>query len=801
MLKNYIKIALRNISRSRVYSFINIIGLSLCLVIGVLILLFITDETGFDRFHTNGDRIYKIVTPTSVNGGMETNSWPVAYKLKSEFPEVEEVVYTRQAFSSMLVNHEGKRFEHNLYFADNAFFNMFSFEFIEGTPQKALSEPYSIVMTRSMRDRYFGSANALGQILTLRDSMEFKVTGVVEDIPKQSHIQFDALISFATYEQLDADFNYSDGWGNFNVRNYLMLRDGADINEFSAKAENLYRENIGEMMDNLGVELSLAFIPLEKIYLNETYYNGFGPNGSMDQVYLVGAIALFVILLGCINYINLSTARSVYRAREVGLRKIAGSSRSTIFWQFQVEVFVITLLSFLLSGIVLEFALPFFNDLMGKSYTLSSLLEPKIIAGALILILFITFLAGFYPSRILSSYQPSDVFKVQMGRDRKGVNLRRILVIVQFSISGMLVLGTFIVLEQLNFMRNQDLGFDKEQVLVLDVTRVPKTSSLNVLQNNLKQLAGVEQVSFTNALPGRPGWQGQWAYPEGVEEAEGNQVDTEYMAIDENYIATLGLELLAGENFDQKNPAALSEGLIINETTVKEMGWETPENAIGKRIVSPSGTPAGLVIGVVKDYHGVGLQGRIWPKAMGYTSSRYGRYFAIRFVTGNTSNLISDVQNSWQENLGDYTFEFFFLDQEFDKQYRSEDRLMKVFTLFAVLTLVLSAIGLLGLVSFMIISRTREIGIRKVLGANTMGLVTLLSKEFIFLVFIANILIIPLVWWAANLWLNNFAYHMEVNPWIFAVSIGAMVLLAMGIVFVQTFTASRQNPIDTIRVE
>jgi putative ABC transport system permease protein len=528
-------------------------------------------------------------------------------------------------------------------------------------------------------------------------------------------------------------------------------------------------------------------------------HNGFGPKSSVALVYLVSAIALFVILLACINFVNISTARSVFRAKEVGLRKVIGSTKSALYWQFMSEAFILTITAFGVALILMYFALPVFNELMGKAYELESLISTSFLTGLFILIIVVTILAGFYPAIVLSSYKPVEVLSGRMQSGAKGVSLRRSLVIFQFVISGGLVLATLVALNQMNYMRNMDLGFDKEQILVLDVTRVPGSASHSAFKNSLNSLSAVESVSFNNALPGRPGWQGQWAYPESIE--EGNQIDTEYMAIDESYLSTMGLTLLAGNNFDLNNKGELEDGLIINETTVKEMGWVTPENAIGKEIVSPSQLPAGIVIGVVKDYHGVGLQEKIWPKAMDYTSKDYGRYYAIRFTTGNTSDLIASTKKLWKENLGDYEFEYFFLDEDFNKQYLSEERLIQVFMIFAILTTVIAGIGLLGLVSFVVLSRNREIGIRKVLGANISSIATLLSREFVVLVVIANVLTFPLVWYFGKLWLNNFAYHTDINPTIFLITLCLTLFVAIATVVFQTIKAGSMNPVDVLKVE
>ena len=357
------------------------------------------------------------------------------------------------------------------------------------------------------------------------------------------------------------------------------------------------------------------------------------------------------------------------------------------------------------------------------------------------------------------------------------------------------MLATYTVISQLNFMRSQNLGFDKDQVLILDVTRVPNNASYDAFQNAISQLSTVESVSFSNALPGRPGWQGQWAYPDTI--GAEFQVDTEYMAVDEHYIATLGLELIAGENF---NPSRnMEDVLLINEVTVNEMGWKSPSDALGKRIISPSGQPEGTVIGVVKNYHGQGLQDEIWPKVMEYTSDQFGRYFAIRFTTNSTSETISQCKKTWDEYLGAATFEYSFLDEDFDRQYKAEDRLMTVFIVFAVMTLIIAVIGLLGLVSFMVLTKMKEIGIRKILGANTLGLAGLLSKEFALLVFIANILVIPIVWYYGQLWLNDFAYHTSLNPLLFPISMCVTLFVAIGTVSYQTIKAAQANPIESLQ--
>lgn len=790
-----IKLAFRNLLKFKVHSTINLIGLSLGLAVGGLILLYVLDELSFDNFHTKGDRIYKVVT-ASPDGGMETNAHPIGYQLRKNYPEVEAVLYTRAASSSFKLNHKGKRYEHKVFYAGEEFFDIFSFPLKSGDPKTALKAPYSIVITQSIEDTYF-DGSALGQTVTLRDSVDFKVTGVVEDLPTNSHIQFDILMSFSTFPDFRY-FSYSEGWGNFDVRNYILLKEGVNPADFQTKITNLYNENIGDWLEEMGIEINTQLIPLKDIYLGETFWNGFGPNGSMKKVKTMYIIAIFLILLAAINYINLSTARSAYRSKEVALKKIVGSSKSAIITQFMAESFLLTLIAFGVAIILILSILPFFNDLMLKNYTFESFIDGTFALSIAGLILLVSWLSGYYPALVISNLKPLHALHGKLQKTHNGLSLRKMLITFQFFISSSLVLATILVINQISFMRNQDVGFDKEQLLVVDASSTQNSSGRQVLKTQLEQLPGVNAVSYTNALPGRPGWQGQWAYPG---KQEGEQVDTEYMAIDEHYLTTLGLTLLAGTNFDKSKVAELNDGLIINETCALEMGWNGPEDAIGKRIVSPSGTPEGTVIGVVKDYHGLGLQDRIWAKAMDYSSSQYGRYYAIRYDAKQTYDLLKAIQKKWDQTYSSYPLEYFFLDEDFDRQYKEENQLAQVLSIFSIIVIIVSAIGLLGLISFVALSRTKEVGIRKTMGAGIGQIIVILSKEFIYLVLLGNILAIPLIWYFGNDWLNDFAYHTSINPIIFIVTMFITALIAFLTVSIQTYKTAKMNPVSALRYE
>lgn len=810
MLRNYIKIAFRSLLKFKGFSFINLFGLALGLTAGILIMVYVLDELSFDQFHSKGDRIYRAGTDMvdiksgTDNGSIETNGWPIGMLLEKNFPEVEKVVYLSNA-SNLFINHDARRLEERIFYADKNFFDIFSFPLVKGDPATALAKPYSIVLTQSMERKYFNDEDALGKTLVLADTLLFEVTGVLQDVPSQSHMQFNMLISFATYESMNKWFSYSDGWGNLNVRNYVLLKEEVDQEQFFMKARNLYMNHVEEEMKKWGMFMYLGFEPMTKIYLHTIRGNGMGPVSSIDRIYILSGISLLVILLACVNFINLATARSTYRSREVGLRKVVGSTRGMLIRQFMTESFLFTLLSFGIAILLIFLMLPTFNQLLDKSYQVAHFLNPVVIAGMLCLVIMIALLAGYYPSLIMSSMRPVEVLKGNLRTSSRGVFLRRFLVVFQFMISAIIMISTFVVLSQLDYMQNRDLGFKGDQVLVLDMDRVTdrggvgsEADATTVFKNELLALTLVESVTFTNALPGRPGWIGQWAFP--AERKEEGAISVEYMAIDEDYLQTLGLTLVAGRNFDLNRLSEIEEGLIINEICVQKMGWGTAENAINKKIDSPSRHPAGTVIGVVKDYHEFGLQQQIYPMAMDYNPAR-SRYFAIRFKATATATLITDLQKLWKKYHDGYDFKYFFLDENFERQYQSEQRLAKVFTVFSVVAMVIASIGLIGLTSFMVVSKTKEIGIRKILGADVLSISGLLTKEFILLVLIANVISFPVAWYFTSEWLKGFAYQMKLNPMLFVWTMLTALLITLLTVSVQTIKAALTDPVNALKYE
>jgi putative ABC transport system permease protein len=804
MLTNYIKIAFRSLLKFKGFAMINLLGLALGLTAGILIMIYVLDELSFDQFHENKARLYRINTifqsGDSGGGSMnETNGWPIGKILEKDFPEVASVLYTRSA-SFLTINHNDKRIRQKMHFATPEFFAMFSFPLIKGNSTTALSAPFTVVISEDMEQKYFPGGDALNKSLVMADTLNFMVSGVMKNIPSNSHIQADMIVSFSTYQTLEPSFSFDDGWGNINMRNYVLLKEGVDFLNFSQKTKNIYMERAGEMLKNWGVSAYVDYEPIDKIYLHSKSGNGMGPLGSIDRVYLLAGIAAFVILLACINFINLATARSVYRAKEVGLRKVVGSSRSGLIIQFLSESVVLTALSLIVALGLVFLLMPLFNQLLAKNYQLLSLASFSIIIGILLLVGLVALFSGYYPAWVLSSLKPTEVLKGKLHSSARGIQLRRLLVIFQFVISVGLISGTWIVIDQLTFMQQQDLGFNKDEIIVINAARVNAANPLvfDTFKDQVKNLVMIETVSYTNAFPGKQGWAGQVAFPEG--KTGDDAVSVEYISIDENYLDALGLELIAGRGFDKQRPADLEDGLILNEAAVELFGWTSPEAAIGKKIISPSQTPQGEVIGVVKNYHQQGLQQQIGAITMDY-APEHSYFYAVKYKAANTQELIGSLKEIWSSTFIGYDFDYFFLNENFESQYQAEQRLANVLSLFAILTMTIAAIGLLGLVSFMVVARTKEIGVRKVLGANVVSITTLLTKEFVVLIIVANLIAVPLVWYVADQWLQTFAFRTSMNPLLFAGTMAIALTATLLIVGAQAVKAAMTDPVKSLRYE
>jgi putative ABC transport system permease protein len=804
MLKNYLKIAFRNITKNTLVSFVNFFGLSVGLAFGALVLLYVNEELSYDKFHKDGDRIYRISTwlldvNKSTGGKNSTNGWGVARALKNEYPEVEDAIYMRR-WPMLSIKHEDHYYTEKLIYAEEKFFDFFSLPLKSGNPRTALIEPYTLVITKAMEDKFF-NGDGLGKILLMADTINFKVTGVLDDFPGNTHLKFDLIISFATFKSFTPNFDNRDDWFSLNMVNYLKLREGVDLESFKAKSENLYMDKAGEVFTTYGYKARLDYDAVQDIYLDKDTTNALGTLGNMQHIKILSIVAAVVLLLACINYINLATARSSYRAKEVGLRKVVGSTRKSLFAQFMAESFLSGFISFIIA-IALAFSLlPLFNELTGREYVLNSFFHVHVLGSIIALWVIVSLLSGAYPAWIISGQNSIAIIKGVFHTGKAGVRLRQSLVIVQFFISSALIVSTLVVMDQLGFMMKQELGFDNQHVLIVHAGKVgydQRNSNYKPFKNELTSLAGVEHVAYTNAIPGNYGWDGQVAYPEGKSMEE--SVSTEFIVADEDYVKTLGFQLLAGRNFDTSGGSELPDALIINETCVLAMGWESAENAIGKRIDSPSGMPRGVVVGVIKDYHQHGLQEKIRPVVLS-TMTQYASQYVIRYSAASTQELLTQIETQWKTFFAGRAFEYSFLDEAFAKQYASESRLANIFATFATIAIIIAVVGLFGLVSFVVAFKTKEIGIRKVLGAETHHVFTLLSRDFILLVVIGFVLAVPVITYVMNNWLQNFAYKTSINSFtILLTGLGA-ILIALITISYHALKASATDPVKSLRYE
>lgn len=794
MIKNIITIALRLYRRRKGFTLINLGGLAVSLAACLLISMYIREELSFDRFHTQQDRIYRL--------GGATVGWPYGRILQNDYPEVESVVYMR-TYPTYAIKHGEQRLYERMLYADASFFDLFDFPLLEGSPKNALEAPYSAVLSEDLAARLFGNESALGQTLILEDLMPCRVTGVAH-VPHRSHIQFDVLLSFETLRAVDPDtfdIEMSSGWLDLNVITYVLLRPGTNAEAFAAKIRDLPQKNAGSYLKQWGAEYSLNLEPMTRIYLYSESGNWLGPKSDIDYVYLLFFVGLFLLLIAGANFVNLATALSLSRAREVGIRKVVGSNRMFLVRQFLGESFVTCLLATVMSFGLAQLALPLFNNLAARSYKPEDIFNPTTGLVMAVLVVITTFLAGLYPAFFLSSFRPIDVLRARFSSARKGLALRRSLVVVQFIISSVLIAGTLVVLSQLRYMRARDLGFDAQQVLVLDARRVKGEVLSQRIRTFLEELGnhpGVETAASMGAVPGRNGWRGQISFPEGW--AEDKSLSLEYVPVDYNFERALGLKIVAGRSFDPSHPTDARIAVVINEAAVREAGWASPEEALGKMFASPgSGKPDGMVIGVVEDYHHHGLQEKIQSMMFGYRETN--GYVALRIKGAELESIQRYAQKVWGRFFPGYSLTTFFLDEDFERQYGQETRLMNIFSVFSLLTILIACLGLLGLAAFTVSQRVKEIGVRKVLGASLLSIVRMLSFDFLKLVLLAFLVAVPAGYILMNRWLQNFAYRTSIGPGLFIINGLVLLFLALAAISSQVIKTALTDPAKSLRHE
>ncbi len=793
MFKNYIKIAWRNLVKNKVYSGINIIGLAIGLTAGFLILLFVNFELSYDGFHTKGDRIYRVVADIKTpSENIEANkpAWAVPLHLEKQFPEVESAV--RVAGRDMLIRKDDLKFkETGILAADPNFFNVFDFELIKGNPADVIKEPFSMVLSESMVKKYFGDQDPIGKTLKItEDSHIATITGVMKDMPKNSHINADMIISMTTYTQ-SLNKNLDTAWGGYNPFAYILLSPGTNPDQLAAKFPDFLERNDGENMKKSKMYVTLFLEPFKELYLHSN--RGGTGGGSMDIVYIFSVIAIFILIIAAINFINLTTARSVERAKEVGIRKVIGADKGQLAFQFVGESVIISCIAFLIAVGLSILLLPLFNELAGKTVSSGVLAVPMNLVVLFLISIGIGMIAGIYPAIVLSSFKPVSVLKGRFSTGSKGVLLRKGLVISQFTISIVLIIGTIIIYNQMNYMRTQELGFNKEQMLILETN---STSSQTALKQMIDKIPGVVSTSLGSSVPGKGN---SMAYSE-IENRDGDlQVaNLDLYFIDYDYISQFGLKVLAGRPFSRDFSTDSTEAMILNEKAVKLLGYSDPKDAIGANYKQWGSE--GRIVGVIKDFHFESLDENIAPLTM-RIQDQSNELIAVKISSENTKQVLSSIKDKWQSILTEEPFDYYFLDEFFDRQYRSEERFGNLFLNFSILAILISCLGLLGLAAYSTLQRRREIGIRKVIGASVSGIVNLLSKEFIMLVGIAFIIASPIAWFMMHQWLEDFAYKTPIEWWMFVLAGVSALIIALGTISFHALKASLINPVKILRTE
>jgi putative ABC transport system permease protein len=801
MLKNYFKIALRNLWRKRAYSFINVTGLAVGMACCFLIFLYVHFELSYDRFHQKADRIYRVVG--DLKSTTETLHWyvtpgPLARSIKSEFPQVEEV--TRFINGSVLIKKDHFKFsETHSIWADSSIFSVFDFPLIYGDPRTALKEPNSIVLSESAAVKYFGHVNPVGQHLLLTGlNLPGIVTGLMKDIPENSHIRADMLVSMSTYTR--SIQNWVDvSWGDYLFSTYLLLSPGADPAILQSKLPALVQKYEGSELKNKNTSYALWLEPLTSIYLHSSF--GAPVTGSLDNVHILAVIGIFILLIAAVNFINLSTARSVERAKEVGIRKCAGATSGQLIGQFLIESMLIAVVAFTLALALCHFLLPLFNQLSGKTISggiFDSMAYPF---WLLMLAQGIGLLAGVYPALVLSSFKPVIVLKGHFSSGSRGVVLRKTLVVAQYTISISLVVSTLVVYSQLNFMQRQPLGFDKDQVLVVSNGFDP---GVPAFKRDITAIPAVEGSTLTSSIPGRTyNANGNDVWPMDIENSKGGwqRMNVAFYNADADFLPLYKIKLLAGRNFykDTRNDSA---HVIINKTAALSLGYtESSLGAlIGKQNRGSGDTAVSTIIGIVDDFHFHSLKEPIQPLCI-QTSQWWWQFLSIKVKTGNLPGTLSALADHWQKAVPNRPFTYFFLDEDFNSQYGTEKRFGYLFICFSCLALFISSLGLLGLSAYSTLQRTREIGIRKVLGASVGGIVGLLSGDFVRLVVIAFLFACPISWMAMHRWLEGFAYRTTLNGALFVLAGAGALLIAVLTISVQAVRAAMANPVESLRTE
>jgi putative ABC transport system permease protein len=800
MIKNYLTSILRYISRNKAFTTINVLGLSLGMMACMLITQFVLHEFSYDDFHTKKERIFRLQQDRYDKGELSTQ-WAsgaagIGPDLKTHFPEVEH--YVRLYHSNALLSTTDVFFkEEAVYFASEDFFKIFSTRLISGTDSTVLKNPFTIVLSKSLAKKYFGNDDPVGKILKHNGKREYQVTGVFEDLPVNTHMKVEALMSFESLKKLWNDPVMSWQWDGFMT--YILLNEKADAKMFEAKLPAFVQKQAGEELKKYNAGMAFHLQPLTNIHLDSNFMFEFKPNGNRQSAYFLSIVAVLILVIAWINYVNLSTAKSIERAREVGVRKVMGSFRAQLIQQFLFESLILNIAAILIAITLVVILTPWFSQLTGRELDYLLFKQSMFWVWMGVLIVGGAFVSGLYPAFVLSGYKPVEVLKGRFKNTGQGVFFRKGMVITQFVASITLIVGTFTVYRQIRFMREQELGIKLEQTLILNSPNVVDSTyqqKFQVFKEEIKQYPEVVAVSASTTVPGRqPEWNAG-----GIRRLSQREEDSkQYRVImmDHDFIGSYGLEVLMGRGFSGETQEEY-KNVLLNEAACSQMGFAKIEDAINDQVFFWGDTFK--IVGVLKNYHQESLKKAYEPLIFRYNSAP-GGYYSIKFNTANVKESMIKFEEHWKSLFPGNPFISFFLDDHYNQQYQSDHQFGKVFGIFSGLAICIACLGLFGLSSLTAIQRTKEIGVRKVLGASVSSILTLVSKDYILLMLVAIAVATPLAIWVMNAWLQDFAYRIELSWWIFAIPSLLVIFVALLTVSIHTLKAARTNPTKSLRYE
>jgi putative ABC transport system permease protein len=800
MIKSYLTSAMRYVARNKAFTAINVAGLAIGMTACMLITQFVLHEFSYDNFHVKKDRIFRI-QQDRFNKGEIATQWAagaagIGPDLKTNFPEVERYVRLRQS-SPLLSTGDVFFKEEAVYFASKEFFNIFSVNLLHGVDSLVLKEPFKIVLSRSMAKKYFGNADPMGKILKADGETDYQVSGVFEDLPANTHMKIDALLSFESLIKLWNDPVMSWQWDGFMT--YIELNEKTDYKLFESKLPAFVQKREGEKLKQYNADMVFHLQPLTSIHLDSDFMFEYKPNGNRQSVYFLSIVAVLILLIAWINYVNLSTAKSIERAREVGVRKVMGSFRTQLVQQFLFESILLNSVAVILAVLFVVLLTPWFGDVAGRDLDYILFKQTMFWVWMTVLIIGGAFFSGLYPAFVLSGFKPVEVLKGRFKNTGQGVFFRKGMVIAQFVASITLIIGTFTVYEQIQFMRNQDLGVNLEQTLILNSPNVVDSTyqdKFSVFKEKISQYPEVIAVSAASTVPGRqPQWNAGGIRRLSQTEEESNQYRV--IEMDHDFIPSFELKLAAGRAFSGET-ANEEKTVMLNESAVRQMGFAKAEDAINDQIFFWGDTFR--IVGVLKNYHQESLKKSYEPMVFRYSSAP-GGYYSIKFNTSDIQASISKFQDHWKELFPGNPFISFFLDDHYNQQYQSDKQFGKVFGMFSALAIFIACLGLFGLSSLTAIQRTKEIGVRKVLGASVPGIIALVSKDYILLMTIAVFVATPLALWIMNGWLQDFANRIDFTWWIIAIPSLVVIAIALVTVSLHTLKAARTNPAKSLRYE